>query len=56
MTAQGLTMTIAWVLLVASWIIPFAFKTKTNSRIIGIIISAISCGMFLSSWIFTMFK
>jgi hypothetical protein len=56
MTAQGLTMTIAWVLLIASWIIPFAFKTKTNSRVIGIIVSAISFGMFLSSWIFTIFK
>ena len=56
MTAQGLTMTIAWVLLIASWIIPFAFKTKTNSRVVGLIVSAISFGMFLSSWIFTMFK
>jgi len=56
MTAQGLTMTIAWVLLIASWIIPFAFKTKTNSRVVGLIVSAISFGMFLSSWIFTIIK
>jgi hypothetical protein len=56
MTAQALTMTIAWVLLIASWIIPFVFRTKTNSRIIGLILSAASCGMFLSSYIFTVFK
>jgi hypothetical protein len=56
MTAQGLTMTIAWVLLIASWIIPFAFKTKTNSRVIGIIVSAISFGMFIASYIFTILK
>jgi hypothetical protein len=56
MTSLALSMTIAWVLLIASWIIPFAFKTKTNSRVIGIIVSAISCGMFLSSWIFSIIK
>lgn len=56
MTALSLTMTIAWVLLVASWIIPFAFKAKTNSRIVGLIVSAVSCGMFFSSWIFSIIK
>jgi len=55
MTAQALTMTIAWVLLIASWIIPFVIKTS-SARMICIILSAISCGVFLSSWIFSLLK
>lgn len=52
MNATTLTLIIAWVLLIASWVIPFVKKGNYNYRIAGLIISAISFGMFLTHSIY----
>ena len=56
MNATTLTLSIAWVFLIGSWILPFVKKGSYNYKVAGLIVSAISFGMFLSHTIYQFFN
>lgn len=56
MKAESIALVLAWVILIVSWIIPFAFKSKPIARMVAIILSALSCGIFLCSSLHIIFK
>lgn len=42
-------MIIGWCLLVSSWVIPYVVKDKLNRRFVGLSLSAIAVGVFISA-------
>ena len=56
MNATMLTLSIAWVLLISSWIIPFVKRGNIKYRTAALIISAMSFGMFLAHSIYQFIK
>lgn len=55
MTAFVFCNVIGWTVLIASWVSPYFIQDKQKARLVGLILSALATGMFISNgiWIFT---
>jgi len=45
-------MSIAWTLLILSWVVPLLVKNKRTGSFIGVVLSGISLGMFIADTIY----